>query len=117
MFWILPAGHMATQEANLHSLGGDTSRQLWRAAAHALATGEPGTVALKAATLKQLSAIMAVGCAKGGFPTLNRHLHMDELAGLGWRDLEPLCAEPEQGEAALTASLAMLVGSLSHVQT
>ena len=72
--------------------------------------------AIKAATMKQLTAIQAFVCSKGGFPTVNRHLNADELAGLGWRDLQPLCANPEQGEEALTASLAALVCNLAHVQ-
>ena len=73
------------------------------------------TSAIRAATLKQLSAIQAFVCSKGGFPTVNRHLHIHELAGLGWRDLQPLCSDPTLGEEALTASLSALVCNLSHV--
>ena len=88
-----------------------------REAAQALAAGADVTVAIKAATLKQLSAIMAYACARGGFPTVNRHLHMEELAGLGWVDLQPLRAEPGKGKDALTASVAALVCNPSRVQS
>ena len=116
---MLPAGHMDTQEAlaSLHSSGKGSSRRLMQEAAQALAAGAAVTAVVKAATLKQLSAIMAFACAKGGFPTVNRHLHMDELAGLGWIDLQPLRAEPDKGEEALTASVATLVCNLSRVQS
>ena len=67
------------------------------------------TMAVKTASLKQLSAITAYACSKGGFPTVNRHLHIEELAGLGWVDLQPLCDDPALGQKALATSLATLV--------
>lgn len=114
---------MATQglqgvpEASQHPSGRGASTRLMREAAQALAEGAAVTAAVKAATLKQLSAIMAFACAKGSFPTFNRHLHMAELAGLGWVDLQPLCAEPAKGEEALTAAVATLVCNLSRVHS
>ena len=75
------------------------------------------TAAVKTATLEQLSAIMAFACSKGGFPTMNRHLHIDELPGLGWRDLQPLRDDPDMGREALTTSLATLVWDPSEVQS
>ena len=72
---------------------------------------------ISCANIKQLSAILALGCSKGGFPTLNRHLYIDELAGLGWRDLQPLRDDPARGQEALTASVYTLVWSPSRVQS
>ena len=106
---------MATQEASQRPSGRGSSERLMREAAQALAAGVGVSKAVKAANLKQLSAIMALACARGGFPTINRHLHMDELAGLGWMDLQPLCAEPDKGKEALKASVASLVCNLSRV--
>ena len=124
MFAIPPAGHMDTQAAghmDTQAAGQGTSgpgviKRLMRTAAQSLATGTPVTAAVKGATLRQLSAIMAFACSKGGFPTVNRHLHVDELAGLGWRDPQPLLDDPAEGEEALIASLATLVGNLSRVR-
>ena len=109
---FLLAGHMA-----LEGLG--QARRLAEEAAWEIAAGEPINVAvnLKAANLKQLSAIMAFACAKGGFPTLNSHLYLDELAGLGWRDLQPMIADPWKGEEALIASIAALVRHLFRAQS
>ena len=53
-------------------------------AAQALAAGEPSSAAVKAARLHQLSAILTLACAKGGFPTMNRHLlRADPCKGRG----------------------------------
>ena len=88
-----------------------------RLAAHAaqgLASGEkPSNIPIKAATVKQLTAVLAIFCAKAGFPTVNRHLREDELAGLGWYKLQPLLLDAQKGKDALTASLSALV-TLSH---
>ncbi len=106
------AGHMS-----LEGLG--QARRLAEEFAREIAAGEPisEAVNLKAANLKQLSAIMAFACAKGGFPTINSHLYLDELAGLGWRDLQPMIAEPWKGEEALMASIAALVRHLFRAQS
>ena len=89
---------------------------LVRTAAHAraqaLAQGTDVLVELKAANLRQLTAILANACSKGGMPTLNRHLLLDELAGLGWVDLQPLCDDQEKGIETLAASIATLVKNL-----
>ena len=109
---LLLAGHMA-----LEGLG--QARRLAEEAAREIAAREPTSEAvnLKAANLKQLSAIMAFACAKGGFPTINSHLYLDELAGLGWRDLQPMIADPWKGEEALIASIAALVRHLFRAQS
>ena len=75
--------------------------------------GAPSSIAIKAATLKQLTAILAVFCARPGFPTVNRHLRADELAGLGWHELQPLLDDPQKGEDMLTTCISTLV-TLSH---
>ena len=59
-------------------------RLLAQQAAAAIPAGKTITMAVKTATLKQLSAIMGFACAKGGFPTLNRHVTLEDLSGLGW---------------------------------
>ena len=106
------AGHMS-----LEGLG--QARRLAEEFAREIAAGEPisEAVNLKAANLKQLSAIMAFACAKGGFPTINSHLYLDELAGLGWQDLQPMIADPWKGEEALMASIAALVRHLFRAQS
>ena len=106
------AGHMSVE-------GLGQARRLAEEFAREIAAGEPisEAVNLKAANLKQLSAIMAFACAKGGFPTINSHLYLDELAGLGWRDLQPMIAEPWKGEEALMASIAALVRHLFRAQS
>ena len=89
---------------------------LVRTAAHAralaLAQGADVFADIKAANLKQLTAILAHVCSKGGMPTLNRHLLLDELAGLGWIDLQPLCDDQGKGIETLAASIATLVKNL-----
>lgn len=109
---LLLAGHMS-----LEGLG--QAKRLAEETAWEIAAGEPisEAVNLKAANLKQLSAIMAFACAKGGFPTINSHLYLDELAGLGWQDLQPMIADPWKGEEALMASIAALVRHLFRVQS
>ncbi len=74
-----------------------------------LAGGEPSNIAIKAATIKQLTAILAVFCVRPGFPTANRHLHVDELAGLGWHKLQPLLDDPQKGKDMLTSCISALV--------
>ena len=83
------------------------------AAQAAKSGGGPSNIAIKAATLKQLSAILTVFCARPGFPTLNRHLDVEELAGLGWHELQPLLDDPQKGEDMLTTCISTLV-TLSH---
>ena len=90
--------------------------QLARATAQVPAQGETVTEAIKAASLKQLSAITVFACSKGGFPTVNRHLHLDELAHLGWVDLRTLVASKEDGNRVLEAALKALVKKFPHVQ-
>ena len=85
-------------------------------AAQGLAERPAVTTAVKAATLRQLTAIMAFACARAGFLIVNRHLYLEELADLGWVDLQPLRAEPAKGEEALTESVTTLVCILSHVR-
>ena len=50
-------------------------------AAAGLSTGELITTAVKIATMKQLSCIMAFVCAKGGFSTFSRQALGPGLAG------------------------------------
>ena len=91
--------------------------KLAKESADAIARGEPVTMAVKRASVKQLSALTVFACSKGGFPTLNRHLHRDELGSLGWANLEFLVGEfRDNGERALASALDALVGSLHHVQ-
>ena len=85
--------------------------------AAALARGQLMTLAVKAASLRQLSASMVFACSKVGFPVVNRHLHLDELARLGWTDLQPLAASEEKGKSALEASVAAMVRNRSGVQS
>ena len=75
---------MAAEGESLRPSGPGQTTLLARQAAAAIGAGESITMAVKTATLKQMSAIMNFACAKGGFPTLNRHLTLDELSGLGW---------------------------------
>ena len=75
--------------------------------------GAPTNIAIKAATIKQLSAVLAVFFARPGFPTVNRHLCAEELAGLGWHELQPLLDDPRMGEDMLTACISTLV-TLPH---
>ena len=116
-FPILPAGHIAAQEANpLQPSGRGTAERLAREAVQGLNARATVSAPVKAATLQQLTAIMAFSCAKAGFITVNSHLYVEQLAGLGWVDLRPLRAEPVKGEEALTESVATLVCNLSHVR-
>ena len=78
-------------------------------AATAKSGGGPSNIAIKAATIKQLTAILAVFCVRPGFPTANRHLHVDELAGLGWHKLQPLLDDPQKGKDMLTSCISALV--------
>ena len=87
-----------------------------RAPARGPAQRKTVTEAIKAASLKQLSAITVFACSKGGFPTVNRHLYQDELAHLGWADLQTLAAGKEDGERVLDAALQALVKNFPHVQ-
>ncbi len=48
---------------------------------------------------------MAFGCGKGGFPTLYRHLYLEQLQGLGWHDLQPLVDNPAKDWEALKTSI------------
>ena len=80
--------------------GPGESRQLAKQAAASIAARDPVTNVVKIASLKQFSCIAAIGCAKSGFPTFNRHLYKDELLGLGWRDLEMLTANLAKGNDA-----------------
>ena len=74
-----------------------------------LAGGEPSNIAIKAATIKQLTAILGLACARPGFLTVNRHLTEEELAGLGWQILQPLVDNPRRGEDALATAISALV--------
>ena len=116
-FPILSAGHLATQDAKplQHSGRGETER-LAREAAQGLNARATVSAPVKAANLQQLTAILAFSCAKAGFINVNSHLYVEQLAGLGWVDLQPLRAEPVKGEEALTESVATLVCNLSHVR-
>ena len=88
--------------------------QAMRLAAQAAKSGgDPSNIAIKAATIKQLTAILAVFCARPGFPTVNRHLRVEELAGLGWLKLQPLLDDPQKGKDMLTSCISTLV-TLSH---
>ena len=116
---LLPAGSMAAEGESVRPMvqgppsGPGQVRLLAKQAALALATGEPSSAAAKAASLHQLSVILVLACAKSEFPTVNRHLHVDELAGLGWVDLQPLHADLAKGAEALAASIATLVCTAS----
>lgn len=79
---------MVAQGEDPHPSGPGQSTMLAQQAAAGIASGETVTMAVKTATMKQLSCILTFGCAKGGFPTFNCHLFMDELTGLGWQDLQ-----------------------------
>ena len=115
-FPIMPAGHIAAQKANpLQPSGGGTAERLARETARGLAEGPAVSAPVKAATLQQLTAITVFSCARAGFLVVNRHLYLEELADLGWVDLQPLRDEPANGKEALTESIATLVCSLSHV--
>ena len=97
--------------------GEGVATKLAKESADAIARGEPVTMAVKRASVEQLSAITVFACSKGGFPTLNRHLHRDELARLGWANLETLVGEfRADGERVLASALDALVGNLHHVQ-
>ena len=87
--------------------------QLAARAAQGLAIGDPSSIAIKAATLKQLTAMLAFFCARPGFPTVNRHLRVEELAGLGWHRLRPLLDDPQKGKDMLMTCMSTLV-TLSH---
>ncbi len=66
------------------SLGGPgQARRLAEQAPQRLTKEEPSGIALKALNLKQLTAIWALACTRPGFPSVNCHLRVDELAGLG----------------------------------
>ena len=56
-------------------------RGLAMQAAAGLSTGEPITTAVKIATMKQLSCIMACACANGGFSTFDCQALGPGLAG------------------------------------
>ncbi|BDA45893.1 hypothetical protein COCOBI_07-6800 [Coccomyxa sp. Obi] len=102
------SGRMAARGESLRPSGPGQAKLLAEKTALGLATGEVITMAVKRATLEQLSGILTYACAKGGFPAVNRHLYIDELAGLGWMDLHPLHNDPVKGEEALEASVATL---------
>ncbi|BDA45892.1 probable DNA replication licensing factor MCM7 at N-terminal half [Coccomyxa sp. Obi] len=70
----LQPGRMAAEGGSLRPSGPGQAKILLEKAALGLAAGEVITMAVKTAILKQLSGIMAYACAKGGFPTVNRHL-------------------------------------------
>ena len=72
-------------EEERHSGLGQSRRLAEQAAADIAATGhiDPVTNAVKTASLKKLSCIAAIGCAKSCFPTFNRHMYKDEISGLG----------------------------------
>ncbi|CAL8463303.1 g2837 [Coccomyxa elongata] len=96
---------MAANQPDQPPSGPGQAKLLAQQTAAGLAAGETVTMAVKTATLPQLTSIMAFGCAKGGFPTLNRHLYLDQLHGLGWQDLQPLLDDPAKGREALQTSL------------
>lgn len=103
---------MAAQQPHQPPSGPGQAKWLAQQTAAGLAVGETVTMAVKTATLPQLTSIMAFGCAKGGFPTFNRHLYLDQLHGLGWQDLQPLLDNPAKGAEALQSSLDTLVSIL-----
>ena len=105
----------AEGEVSLRPLRSGVAMRLARARAWGPAQGETVAEAIKAASLKQLSAITVFACSKGGFPTVNRHLHLDELARLGWADLQTLAANKEDGERVLEAALKALVKKFPHM--
>ena len=104
---------MASEREGERPSGPGQALQLAAHTAQGLGIGDPSNIAIKAATLKQLTAILVFVCARPGFPTVNRHLREEELAGLGWHKLQPLLDDPQTGKATLTASLSALV-TLSH---
>lgn len=95
---------MAAKGKDMMPSGPGQGRKLAEQAAAGIATGEPITMAVKTASVQQLSCIIVFACAKSGFPTVNRHLYEDQLSGLGWQDLQQLTADPAKGKDALDAS-------------
>lgn len=100
---------MAANQPDQPPSGPGQARRLAQQTAAGLAVGETVTMAVKTATLPQLTSIMAFGCARGGFPTFNRHLNQDQLHGLGWQELQPLLDNPAKAAEALQTSLDTLV--------
>ncbi|CAL8466262.1 g5798 [Coccomyxa elongata] len=96
---------MAANQPDQPPSGPGQARRLAQQTAAGLAVGETITMAVKTATLLQLTSIMAFGCARGGFPTFNRHLYQDQLHGMGWQELQPLLDNQAKGAEALQTSL------------
>ncbi len=74
-----------------------------------LVKDESYSIDIKALDIRQLTAILALSCTRPGFPVVNRHLRVDELAGLGWWRLQPLLDDPQEGKAALKKAISALV--------
>ena len=104
---------MASERESERPSGPGQALKLAAHTAQGLASGDPSSLAVKAATLKQLTAMLAILCARPGFPTVNRHLRMEELAGLGWLKLQALIDDPQKGKDALATAISALVTS-SH---